>query len=99
MKPKLLVNPYHGRTIDNPAEVERLLSQGWLLAAPKPRTKDAGRMRTLRTRRRAEGWVNLTIWVNPEQYAAISAAKKSGESVVGLIMRMIKEQGSVHGKA
>lgn len=97
MKPKLLVHQSYARTIDNPVEVERLLALGWLLGKPKPKTKDAKRMRTLRERRRAEGWVNLTLWVDPEQHAAISAAKHHGESVVELIMRMIKEQGLSQG--
>lgn len=93
MKPKLLCHPSLSRCISSPAEVERLLSQGWVLAAPKPRTRMAKRMRDLRAQRRAAGWVNLTLWVDPEQVAAISAARRPGETVVSLIMRLIKKQG------
>lgn len=93
MKPKLLCHPSQARTVSSPAEVERLLGQGWVLAAPKPRTRMAKRMRDLRAQRRAAGWVNLTLWVDPEQAAAISAARRPGETVVALIMRLIKKQG------
>lgn len=95
MKPKLLVHGSYARTIDSPAEVERLLALGWLLAKPKPRTKTAKSMRELRAHRRAEGWVNLTLWVDPEQHAAISAAQLPNETIVALFMRLIKEQGSL----
>lgn len=94
-KAKLLVHGSYARTIDNPVEVERLLAMGWLLAAPKPKTKEARRMRSLRERRRAAGWANLTLWMDPDQLAAITSAKRPGETVVGLIMRLIKEQGSL----
>lgn len=93
MKPKLLVHPSQARTIDNPVEVERLLSQGWVLAAPKPKTVMAKRMRSLRARRRAEGWVNLTLWLDAEQAAAVMASQRPNETVVEMLMRLIKKQG------
>jgi len=95
MKPKLLVHQSQARTIDSPVEVERLLAMGWLLAAPKPKTKEARRMRSLRAQRRAAGWTNLTLWVDPEQLAAITSAKRPGETVVQMVMRLIIEQGSL----
>jgi hypothetical protein len=95
MKPKLLVHPSQARTIDNPVEQERLLSQGWVLAAPKPKTLMAKRMRTLRARRRAEGWVNLTLWLDAEQAAAVTASQRPGETVVEMLIRLIKKQGSL----
>jgi len=93
MKPKLLVHPSQARTISNPVEVERLLSQGWVLAAPKPKTVMAKRMRSLRARRRAEGWVNLTLWLDAEQAAAVKASQRPSETVVEMLMRLIRKQG------
>lgn len=95
MKPKLMVHPSYARTISSPEEQERLLALEWVIALPKPKTKDARRMRSLRAQRRDAGWANLTLWVDPEQLAAITSAKRPGETVVGLIMRLIKEQGSL----
>lgn len=92
MKPKLLVHPSQARTIDNPVEVERLLAMGWVIAASKPKTKMAKRMRTLRAARRAEGWTSLLLWIDAEQQAAISAAKEPGETYVQLLMRLVRQQ-------
>ena len=93
MKPKLLVHPSQARTISNPVEQERLLAQGWLIGVPKPKTVMAKRMRTLRARRRDEGWVNLTLWLDAEQAAAVTASQRPGETVVEMLMRLIKKQG------
>lgn len=95
MKPKMLTHPSYARCIDSPAEVERLLAQGWLIANPKPKTKDARRMRTLRAQRRAAGWANLTLWVDPQQLAAITSAQHPGETVVQMLMRLIEKQSSL----
>lgn len=91
-KPKLLVHPSQARTIDNPVEVERLLSQNWLLATPKPKTAMAKRMRSLRARRRAEGWAVLTLWMSSEDHAAITATQRPGETVVQMIIRLVRKQ-------
>lgn len=93
MKPKLLVHPSQARTISNPVEVDRLLAMGWLIGAPKPKTAMAKRMRLLRARRRAAGWVNLTLWMSGEDHAAIKAALHPGETIVEAIMRLVKKQG------
>ncbi|TDF77714.1 hypothetical protein [Pseudomonas sp. H9] len=93
MKSKLLVHPSQARTIDNPVEIERLLSQGWLLAKPKPRTATAKSMRALRTKRRADGWVNLTLWFAAQDLAAVRAARLPGETYAGLLVRLLREQG------
>lgn len=95
MKPKMLTHPSYARCIDSPAEVERLLAQGWVITAPKPRTKSAGRMRALRAQRRAAGWANLTLWVDPEQLIAITSAQHPGETVVQMLMRLIEKQSSL----
>lgn len=92
MKPKMMVHGSMARTISSPEEVERLLSQGWLLAAPKPKTVMAKRMRTLRARRRAEGWVNLTLWLSPEDLAAVRAALTPGETLAEAFVRLAKKQ-------
>lgn len=92
MRPKMMVHPSQARTIASPMEVERLMAQGWVLAAPKPKTAMAARMRALRARRRAEGWVALTLWVDPEQAAAVKAALLPGETVVEMIIRLVRKQ-------
>lgn len=92
MKPKLLVHPSQARTIDNTVEVERLLAAGWVLAKPKPKTRMAARSRALNAKRRAAGWKTQQIWMTPEEHAAIKAAKRPGESTVGLLMRLIREE-------
>ena len=92
MRPKTMVHPSNARTISNPVEQERLLAQGWVLAAPKPKTAMAKRMRSLRARRRAEGWMVLTLWVDPQQAAAISAIQRPGETVVEMIIRLVRKQ-------
>ncbi|KAL0630440.1 hypothetical protein Q9L58_010712 [Maublancomyces gigas] len=74
-----MVHPSQARTIDNPVEQERLLAQGWLIGTPKPKTKDAKRMRLSRAQRRAEGWMSLLLWLSPEDVAAVKAALKTGE--------------------
>lgn len=94
MRPKLLVHGSQARTINNPEEVERLLSQGWLMAAPKPRTADAKRVRTLRAQRRAAGWLSLYLWLTPEQAAAVRAALLPGESYAELLIRLLEGQSS-----
>lgn len=92
MKPKLLVHPSYCRTLDNPVEIERLLSQNWLLASPQPKTTMAKRMRMLRERRRSAGWVNLTLWFEAQDLAAIRATRLPGETYTELIMRLVKKQ-------
>jgi hypothetical protein len=77
-------------------DLDRLLAGGsWLIAAPKARTKKAAEMRALRRARRAEGWSSFTLWVAPEQLAAIKAALRPGESYVELLVRLIEEQRSL----
>ncbi|MEZ1837556.1 hypothetical protein QVM62_06805 [Pseudomonas putida] len=92
MKPKLLVHPSQARTIGNPVEIERLLGQGWVIAAPKPKTRMAKAMRALRAQRRAAGWTALTLWVSSEDAAAIKATQRPGETVVEMIVRLIRKQ-------
>lgn len=92
MNPKLLVHSSYARTISSPEEVERLLALGWLLAAPKPKTKMAKSMRSLRQQRRLAGWQSLYLWLSPEQVAAVDAAKCDGETYVALLIRLITER-------
>lgn len=93
MKPKYLVHGSYARCITDPKEVERLLSQGYLLAAPKPRTKDAKRMRSLRARRQADAWLSLKLWLSPEQVAAVRAIKRPKETYAELFIRLVRERG------
>lgn len=92
MKPKMLVHPSQARAIASPVEIERLLSMGWVLAAPKPKTAMAARMRTLRAQRRAAGWTVLSLWVDPEDAAAIRECQRPGETVVEMIIRLVRKQ-------
>ncbi|MNE07661.1 hypothetical protein D3C80_1002880 [compost metagenome] len=92
MKPKLLVHPSQARTISNPVEIERLLAQGWVLAKPRPRTAMAKAMRELRAQRRAAGWMVFTLWASAEDAAAVKAALLPGETVVEMIVRLIRKQ-------
>lgn len=92
MKPKQLVHPSQARTISSPEEVERLLSMGWVLAAPKPRTKDAKRMRTQRQQRRAAGWLSLYFWLTPEDVTAVTSVRRRGESYAALLVRLATER-------
>jgi len=92
MKPKMMVHGSYARTISNPAEVERLLAMGWLLAAPKPKTRMAKAMRELRAQRRAAGWMVFTLWASAEDAAAVKAALLPGETVVEMIVRLIRKQ-------
>ena len=94
MKPKLMVHPSQARTIDNPVEQERLLAQGWLIGTPRPKTKDAKRMRLSRAQRRAEGWMSLLLWLSPGDVAAVKAALKTGEGYADLLIRLVHEQSS-----
>src|SRR3990167_2426464 len=77
VKPKMMVHPSQARCISSPAEQERLAAQDWLFAYGKPKSKAAKRMRALRRKRQAEGWVNLPMWFSPVQVAALKAAKRS----------------------
>jgi hypothetical protein len=92
MRPKLLVHPSQARSISNPVEIERLLAMGWLIGAPKPKTVMAKRMRSLRARRRAEGWMSLYLWLAPVDVAAITAIKRPGESYAALLVRLVNER-------
>ncbi|MHC8354465.1 hypothetical protein ACYZTL_04305 [Pseudomonas sp. LB3P81] len=92
MKPKMMVHSSLARCITSPEEVERLLNQGWLLAAPKPKTVMAKQMRSLRARRRAEGWQTLLLWLAPEDIAAVKAALLPGESYAELLIRLVQKQ-------
>jgi hypothetical protein len=92
MRSKMLVHGSQARCISSPEEVERLLSMGWLLAMPKPRTKDAKRMRSQRQQRRLAGWLSVYFWLSPEQVAAVRAIKRRGESYSALLVRLVKER-------
>jgi len=92
MKPKYMVHSSQARCIDSPVEQERLLALDWVIASPKPRTKDARRMRTKREQMRAAGWASLTLWVSPEQRAAIKGALHPGESYAALLLRLIEQR-------
>lgn len=92
MKSKLLVHPSQARTISNPVEIERLFTQGWVLAAPKPKTKMARRMRSLRQQRRLAGWLSVYLWLSPEQVATVRALKRPGESYAALLVRLVNER-------
>lgn len=91
MKPKLLVPRCYARTIDNPVEVDRLLSGDYLLAQPKARTKEASTKRAERRAMRDAGWQQLYFWLSPEDAAIVAAAKQSGESYAALLVRLSKQ--------
>lgn len=95
MKPKLLIHPSQARTISNPVEVERLLSLGWVLAAPKPKTAMAKTMRGLRARRRAEGWLSVYMWLSPADAAVVKKIRRPGESYAALLVRLATQRSSL----
>jgi hypothetical protein len=73
-------------------EQERLLAQGWLIGTPKSKTVMAKRMRTLRARRRADGWQTLILSLSPEHVLAVKAALLPGESYAELLIRLVQKQ-------
>jgi len=93
MRPKLLCHPSQARTIDSPAEIERLLSLGWVIAAPRPRTPDAKRMRSLRARRQADAWLSVKLWLSPAEVDAVKAIKRPKETYAELFIRLVRERG------
>lgn len=92
MRAKMMVHGSQARCISSPQEVERLLGLGWLLAMPKPRTKDAKRMRNQRQQRRLAGWLSVYFWLSPEEVAAVRAIKRPGESYAALLVRLTRER-------
>lgn len=98
MRAKLLVHGSQARCISSPQEVERLLSMGWVLAMPAPRTPMATKMRSLRARRRAEGWLSLLLWLPPDQAANVKAALRPNESYADLLTRLVQEQSLIRKK-
>lgn len=91
MKPKMMMHGSLARCISSPEEVERLLNQGWLIAKPKAKTRDAKSMRLLRARRRDAGWLSLLLWLPPEEVSAVKAAKRAGETYAELLVRLVKQ--------
>ncbi len=92
MKTYRLVRQSAVQTVLSSDDAERMLATGdWLIAAPKPRTKMAARMRALNNRRRSQGWSTRTLWFSPDDLAAVRAALNPGESFVELFMRLVKK--------
>jgi hypothetical protein len=65
---------------------------------PEPSATNAPRQRRLRERRKADGWRRVSIWLSPEQVAALETL--GGESWLGrtvktLLARSVSEQGRV----
>lgn len=98
MRAKLLVHGSQARCISSPQEVERLLSMGWVLAMPAPRTPTAKRMRDLRAKRRGAGWQSLLLWLPPDQVAIVKAALRPNESYAELLTRLVQEQSLIRKK-
>lgn len=93
MKTYRLVRQSAVQTILSPDDAERMLSTGdWLIATPKPKTRMAARMRLLRNRRTAEGWVSLNFWLDAEDHAAVRAALRPGETYSELLVRLVRKQ-------
>lgn len=92
MKTYRLVRRSAVQTILSPEDAERMLQTGdWLIAAPKPRTRMAARMRELNNRRRAEGWTTRTLWFSPDDLAAVRAALLPGETYAELFLRLVRK--------
>ncbi|MBU3055844.1 hypothetical protein [Pseudomonas indica] len=79
------------REVSSPHEAERLLGQGWLMAAPKGKTNMAAKTRQLRERRRAAGWKLLTLALRPEEIALLKKLKRPGETYVQLFTRLARQ--------
>lgn len=93
MKPKMMVHGSLARCISSPEEVERLLSQGWLIGAPKAKSKFAKNVRTLRAKRRDEGWLQIDMWLPPDVIALVKSARLPAESYGALLVRLVKLLG------
>jgi hypothetical protein len=93
MKTYRLVRQSAVQTVLSPDDAERMLASGdWLIATTRPKTRMAARMRLLRNRRSAEGWVPLSFWLSPDQVAAVKAALYPGESYAELLIRLVRKQ-------
>lgn len=94
MKAYRLVRHSQVLTVLSPADAERMLATGdYVLASPKPKSKTAKSMRSLRARRRAEGWLQLDLWLPPDTVAAVKAAKLPGETYEALLVRLVNALG------
>lgn len=94
MKSYRLVRQSQVQTVLSPDDAERMLATGdWLIATVKPRTRSAARMRGLRRARRLADWHYLTMWIAPEDLAAVKAAQRPGETYAELLMRLVRERG------
>lgn len=94
MKTYRLVRATQVHTILSPSDAERMLSTGdWLIATAKPKTAMAGKMRSLRARRRAAGWLSLKLWLSPAEVDAVKAIKRPKETYAELFIRLVRERG------
>lgn len=91
MKSKTMVHPYHARTVESAAEQERLLQQGWVFTAVKPKTKQAKRMRTLRQQRLVAGWYRADFMLEPWQILLVNSVRMPGETFAELVTRLAEE--------
>lgn len=91
MKNPVLIAPRSAcRELQPGPDLDRYLAGDYLIARPKARTRAAGVMRKTRRQRKAEGWVNLNLWFDAEQAAAIKAAILPGEDYASFVFRMAK---------
>lgn len=91
----LMTRQCYVQTITSPVQAEQMLAGDYVRVVPKPKARgaDAKRMRLLRRQRQAEGWLSLDLWLSPEDVAAVTAVKRSGESYAALLVRLVKERG------
>lgn len=95
MKAFLLARQSQVVTVLSPTDAEKMLATDYLRVVPRTKAhgKDAKRMRALRRARRVEGWLSLNLWLSPGDVAAVTAAKRRGESYSALLVRLVKERG------
>ncbi|WP_104960906.1 hypothetical protein [Pseudomonas sp. XWY-1] len=95
MKEFLLARQSQVVSVLSPDDAERMLTSGdYLTVAPRLKPHgNAKRMRLMRRERLAAGWLSVKFWLSPDEAALVKAAKRSGETYVQLLVRLINERG------
>lgn len=86
-----LVHPSHARTVLSETDAARLRQAGWLeLADAQSTSKTASWQRRYRQRCKEQGMRQLLVWLPSEVFDALCTAKRPGESMAELLVRLVK---------